>query len=40
MSASDSFYSKENMSGLIKSIEDIKNGKKTLKEHELIEADS
>lgn len=33
----DPFYSKENMDRLKKSIEDVKTGKATLKEHELIE---
>ena len=33
----DPFYSKENMDRLKKSIEEVKTGKATLKEHELIE---
>lgn len=35
--SADPFYSAENMARLQKSIDDVKNGKATLKEHELIE---
>lgn len=35
----DPFYSAENMARLQKSIDDVRTGKATLKEHELIEVD-
>ena len=35
----DPFYSVENMARLQKSIDDVRTGKATLKEHELIEVD-
>ena len=35
----DPFYSESNMSRLRRSIEEVKSGKATLKEHELIEDD-
>ena len=35
--SSDPFYSKQNMERIRKSIEDVKNGKASLTEHELIE---
>lgn len=37
--SADPFYSKENMARLQKSIDDVRSGKATLKEHELIEVD-
>lgn len=35
----DPFYSRENMAELERRIADVKSGKSTLKEHDLIEAD-
>ena len=35
----DSFYSKQNMEHLNQSIQNVKEGKTTLKEHELIEVE-
>lgn len=35
----DPFYSSQNMERLIKSIEDVRTGKATLTEHELVEVD-
>ncbi len=35
----DPFYSRENMAELQRRIDDVKSGKSTLKEHELIEVD-
>lgn len=37
--SADPFYSKENMEELERRVADIRAGKSTLKEHELIEAD-
>ena len=35
----DPFYSKENLAEIQRRIDDVKSGKSTLKEHELIEVD-
>ena len=37
--SADPFYSKENIAALEKRVADIRSGKSTLKEHELIEVD-
>lgn len=37
--SADPFYGKENMAELERRVADIRSGKSTLKEHELIEAD-
>lgn len=37
--SADPFYSKENMAEIERRISDIRSGKSTLKEHDLIEAD-
>lgn len=37
--SADPFYNRENMERLEKAVADVKSGKSTLKEHELIEVD-